>query len=152
MGNDFVSKAGAATGATVGTKISTSVMVALYQGTSLITETVEKCIVPRGSEPSMFASPGDSGALLFDAKRNAEGIVWGGGSIKPASDHTTTPNSSISDVSLQVLTPVPGLDASKFVYYTELQHVKEYIQQKLDTEYGTGNYEVLWGPGGQRWI
>ncbi|ORY67133.1 uncharacterized protein BCR38DRAFT_426153 [Pseudomassariella vexata] len=152
LGNDVVSMAGARTGATIGIKLSTSVAVALYHGTNLITETIEKCIVPCDSGPGVFARPGDSGALVFDAKHKAEGIVWGGGDNKPASNNTTVPTSTAADVALQVMTSVPGLDASKFVYYTELKHVKDYIQQKLDSEYGTGNYEVLWGSGGQRWI
>lgn len=151
LGKYNVAKAGSGSGATYGTKLDTLVVVRMYQGGGgghrLLTETCEKCAFP--AFPSLpFAGRGDSGALVFNHLGEGEGIVWGGGGGGqggPSGDNEAA-------VTVHFDPPAPEIDPSGMVFYTKLDHVRDYVREKMDAEHGRGGYKVYWGRGGPQWI
>lgn len=142
-----------ASGPTIGTKLDPLAAVRVYQRGSLLTETLEKCVVPVFELP--FALPGDSGALIFNHHGKGEGIIWAGGVVPPRKNNNDEIGTTLEADNSVIITfdpPAPEVDTSKLVFYTELKHIRNYIREKLDAEHGNGKYQVYWGRGGDLWI
>ncbi|KAK6075722.1 hypothetical protein SCUP515_05841 [Seiridium cupressi] len=140
----WVFKAGRTTGSTIGKEHGTTLVIRMYQGSSLVTETTERAILPH--KDPMFAAPGDSGALVYNAAIKPLGLFWGG-LKRPESSMSTNEDHSEWHFDIE---DREGINIEGICFYTPIDVLLDSMLADFTKAYGKDGFNLFWGEAGTR--